>query len=479
MKKQFFLLVVAVAAMFAACSKDNETTTSNEPLVPPVPEQNLVAITDVERYDPKELPELISHSALAHHYFGDESMLTIFNGAIDIMLKNRLFILDTTFAHRKTLIGYERDWQIEAYDFTYQSRSAAGEPIVLSGRVTFPAPINGTGHTLRSLSLCTHFLLHSLPQAPTVDDPSPFAMRALYNSAVIEPDYEGYGATDNKTFPGFSFEVQGMQMADCIRAAMQVMKSRGIRMADNFYSTAWGNSLATPGVMGFLKVYDTKLTQEQRDQIRLKSSYVGSGPLLLHDMVRYFDEHPEYDASGLVYLPGFLGAMPKSYLGGYELKDFFPSWMQTHMLVIDGEVMSFFEASLRNKMVWYQYPDGVNVSNVAGNLAEDMCTADGHLDYNNPKTKILMDIIERMSDWSNWTPQQDIYHVHCRQDNYIPYEQAEKFANMMSFNGKLHFKELHYNIPEGVLSAHGGSTAFILFLSFLHEDPADSYKFTP
>lgn len=467
-----------LATVFAVgCSKDDDNPT-NASTKTDTNEKPLVAITSMESYDPTELPTLISHSNLAHHYFSDDTYLEIFNGAIDLMLKNRLFILDTTFSHRKILIGYKRDWHIEAINFTYRSVSAAGTPITLSGRVTYPAPDNGTGHEVQSLSLCTHFLLHSLPQAPTVDDPSPFAMRALYNSAVIEPDYEGYGVTDTKTFPGFSYEVQGIQMSDCIRAALQVLQSRGISLMEDGYSTAWGNSLATPGVMGFLKVYDTKLTQAQRQQIRLKSAYVGCGPMLLHEMVRYFDEHPEFNASGLCYLPSFLYAMPKSYFGGYELKDFFPQWMQTFTNEIDGQTMTHFDALTQNKMVWYSVPDGVQLSKISNNLAEDMCTANGHLDYNNPKTKILMDIITRMSDWNNWKPRMDIYQVHCQEDNFIPYPQAQKFAEMMSGSGKMHFKEVHTSVFQSVLEPHAASTAVCLFLSFMHEDPANSYKFT-
>lgn len=478
MKKLTLLFGVMLMAFCVACSKDDNNEPESAQNV--VPEQNLVSITGRRTYEAKELPELVVYSNLAKFYFGDETTLKIFKTAIGVIRNNRLYALDTVFANSKSLVGYKRDWHVESYSFTYNSTSAKGEPIVLSGRVSFPTYKNGTGNEVASLSLCTHFLLHGHNQAPTIDDPSPLVMRVLYNSAVVEPDFEGYGLTKDVPFPGFSYETQGMQMIDCARAALQVMRSRGVTLAADGYSTAWGNSMATPGVIGLLKVYDTRITQAVRDQIRLKSAYTGCGPLIFTELLKYYDEHPEYDCEGLIYLPTFFSALPQSIFGGYELKDFFADWMQDYMVEAEGgEEMSYFEGLVKHKMVWnLDLPDSVSSHGVSNFLAADMCTAEGHMNYDSEKVKILLKVMDELCNWGDWTPKEDTYLVHCPEDNFIPYVSSRTFYDERSSSGKLHFKNVSTGVFESLLSPHAASTAVSLFLSMMHEDPASAFKYT-
>lgn len=475
-KKLTFIIVALIVFVLTGCGKDEKSSSGNDTYT--VPEQNLVEITRIDTFDPKEMPEAISTSNLAKFYIEDEEGRQMFNTAFNTILHNRLYILDTLFSGRKIPIGYRRDWSVKSLIFTYRSLSAAGKPIVLSGRVSFPQSNTDAPHEVQSLSLFTHFLLHTTNQAPS-EEISPLVMRTLYNSAVIEPDFEGYGVTKGQPFPGFSFAVQARQMADCIRAALAAMQQHGITLAPDGYSTAWGGSLATPGVMAFVRHYDQELTQKERDNIRLKSAFMGCGPMLLRDMVEYFDAHPEYGASGLCYLTGFLAPLPKADFGGYALQDFLPKWIHTHQLTIDGETMTYYEAHLRNLLMLSDHPDDIDISLLKNNLAEDMCTANGHLDLSNPKTQLLLNLIQRLSNWGGWQPQEDVYLTHSRSDRVIPYPQAETFSNKFKDCEKFHFKPIHTRILDDVVASHTSSTLICLILSVLHEDPAMAYRMVP
>ena len=476
MKTRFLASLFLIALAFAACSKDDDKNAKNSNTTPTVPKQNLVAELSTESYTPTELSTNVTDGHIFTWYLGNETYIKAFAAAFQVIKNNRLFILDTTFAHRKILIGYKRNWAIESHVFTYQTLSAKGQPITLSARVSFPNSTEGQPHQVQSLSLCTHFLIHEHAQAPSLEL-SPYTMRTLYNSAVIEPDFEGYGITADQPYPGFSYEILARQTLDCARAALQVMKNHGVTFRQNGHSTVWGYSLGTPNAMAVVKYYDTKLPQDEKDAIRLQSGFMGCGPMLLRDMVEYFDQNPDFDAGGLAYLPSFLAALPASDFGGYDLMEFLPAWMQDYVITVEGKEMQYMDAIRQNKLTWFKRPTSSN--SVKDNLAEDMCTADGHLDMTNPKTKILLDLIERLSSWDNWLPQEDVYLTHCKDDNFIPYAQAEKFYEQKKASSKMHFKDVSSKPLDSMMGAHAASTAMDIIIAILHEEPADSYKYLP
>ena len=479
MKTRILVILFLIILPFVACKKDDDTkpqnTTNNEtPVV--VPKDNLVAEMTSETYTPTEMSNVITNGHIFTWYLDEEAAINAFKVAFQVIKNNRLFILDTTFAHRKVLIGYKRNWTVESHVFTYRSVSAKGEPIVLSGRVSFPNSTDGTPHQVQSLSLCTHFLLHEHAQAPGLEL-SPFVMRTLYNSAVIEPDYEGYGLTSSRPYPGFSYELMGRQTLDCARAALQVMKKHGVTPVEDVYSTVWGYSLGTPNAMAVMKYYDVNLPQDEKEQLNITSGFMGCGPLLLRDMVEYLDENPDFNAGGLAYMPSFLSALSASEFKGYKVTDFLPSWVQTHIVTVDGKQMTFMEAMQQNKLTWFDRPEEYPSSVLKNNLAEDMCTADGHLDKNNPKTQILLDLIERLSSWDGWIPQEDVYLTHCQDDNFIPFAQVEKFYQSKKSSPKMHFKNVSAKPLDNLMGVHAASTATDILISILHDQPADSYKY--
>ena len=159
-----------------------------------------------------------------------------------------------------------------------------------------------------------------------------------------------------------------------------------------------------------------------------------------------------------------INTMKKMWLEGYIAKDIAPH--------VGGNIRA-----TQNKLTWFSRP--TSTKNVKDNLAEDMCTADGHLDMTNPKTKILLDLIERLSSWDNWLPQEDVYLTHCKDDNFIPYAQAEKFYEQKKASSKMHFKDVSSKPLDSMMGAHAASTAMDIIIAILHEEPADSYKYLP
>ncbi|MBQ7279823.1 MAG: hypothetical protein IJR13_03735, partial [Bacteroidales bacterium] len=224
MTKIFQLAIISFAVvMLASCSKNEDDKSDSS---------TWVKVVSSASYSPREFASAIVAGNYMQSYVGGNSTVAgIANGIFAGYTAGHTYSLDTLYAKKQhvSLFKYERNWQIESHTFYYQSVSSLGQPIMLSGRVTFPNTIAREGHEVQSLSLVSHYFLdkdlvpgHSL---------SAYSLRAIFNSAVIEPDYQGYGVAEGYPYCSFSFAAEAQQAADCIFAALEVMRQHGVTLA--------------------------------------------------------------------------------------------------------------------------------------------------------------------------------------------------------------------------------------------------------
>lgn len=476
MKKLILISFVLVLA-FAACKKDDDSPAQQSQTSDNTP---AVKVTSSDIYSPEELSQAIAEGKYLKSYFGDGSNLSnVMTRVCNLITNTRLFYIDTLYAKKEgvSIFKYQRDWQIESHTFTYRSVSSTGEPVTLSGRVTFPNSMKG-GHQVKSLSVYTHYII-SADVVPSMEL-SPIDLRVLFNSAVIQPDMQGFGAASHLPSCGFSYATEGRQIYDCVVAALDVMRQNGVELADNGYTTAWGYSVAMPATMAFIRHYDENLTNAERDAIRLKSAYVGGGPMMLDRLLQNLDDNLSFNAALLRYVIPYMSALPRTMLGGYALQDLVPEWMLTTNVTLDGKQYSFFDAKVLSiPGVEAQRPEQYPTSELKNHFASDMCTADGHLDYNSGKTKMMLNLFHQLSDWGAWRPAEDIYITHCSKDNCMPVDQDRAFYDSKSFSGKLHWKTVSSFLGRLVYSddIHSGATLAETINVVLYEDPATAFRF--
>ena len=149
----------------------------------------------------------------------------ILSGAIKTLVGLRKPQMDKTFAKQS---ANNSGWQVQTCTFSYESVSVSGKPITLSGRITFPNAKDGSGHKVKSLSLYVHYYLDK-DVVPSLSL-SPVDLRYLFDSAVIEPDLEGYGTSEDRPYCGFSMLAQARQTADCMLAAIEILKDNGVEL---------------------------------------------------------------------------------------------------------------------------------------------------------------------------------------------------------------------------------------------------------
>ena len=368
-------------------------------------------------------------------------------GIFDNFIAEQVPALDKLFEAKAGVAGQGgHNWQIESYVFNYRSKSARGEDVVLTGRVTFPNAIaEGAGHQVKSLTLFMH---HAVPIVGLM--PSQvldlWTLRTFYNEAIIQPDGQGLGANlDEDYYCTVSSNVLARQMADCALAALEVMRRHGVTLADNGHSICSGCSLGAATPLAFAKYYETEASPSFRQAIKLDAVYTGCGPVDYAACIRYFSDHPESNAMLSKSMVFSLAALTPNQLYGYRAQDFVNPTMLNTQVEYEGRMMSYYEAEAKyfvnalgtNKNM----PNPKKLSEI---LAPDMLTQDGQLDGNSPKTQALLRVLAEQGNLSGWLPTTNIYLVHGQQDDAIPVQQIRKCYEALSNGGELpnvHYRE--------------------------------------
>lgn len=435
-----FRLLILSCCLLSACYDSEESVIPS-----PADRSCYLATTDSMTITPWTMADALSESDywwMAYQMV--PQVKPIVKEGLRLLYINRLPEMNRLFEEEKAECPCEEDtpWQVESYVYRYLSRSARGEEIILSGRVSFPRlACNRQPHTVESLSIHHHHVVPADFGAPS-HSLTPMMMRTFFNSAVIEPDYEGYGASAGRTHCGASFDVLARQTMDGVMAALEVMRQHGVTLADEGYSTAWGVSLGAPPLLAFAKYYDQQATAQQRQAIRLRSCYAAGGPFLIHRMAEYIDEHLDYMPQLVQHMLKFLNALPASEMGGYAHYQFCPEWMMTTMVEYEGQQYTAYQfiQYVGSDMLLFENPTESPFSTLTGIFASDMTSTDGHLNMDNPKVQVVMRLFKQLSNWNNWTALTPIYMAHAEEDNQMPYCQALELYNLLAArSSEVHF----------------------------------------
>ena len=428
----------------------------------------------------------LSTAALSVFHLVGKLMDRIF----DNFINEKLPVLDKQFKAETGQSGQEgRCWQIESYSFNYRSKSARGEDVVLSGRVTFPnSKTKGTAHQVRSLTLNMHHALPLVSMMPSLALDM-WTLRAFFNEAIIQPDGQGLGVNQDKDYYcTVSSDVLARQMADCTLAALEVMRRHGVTLADDGYSICTSCSLGAAVPLSFAKYYETEASPSFRQAVKLKTVYTGCGPVDNAATIRYFSNHPEFNAMLSKSLIFSLAALSTKQLYGYQSRDFVNPNMLATEVEYEGRTMSYYEAEAKYFVNIVGTTNSSNIPNpkkLSEIVAPDMLTQNGQLDETNPKTQTLMRVLAEQNDLSGWQPTTNIYLLHGLQDDGIPVEQARKCYSALSNGEKMsnvHYKETSIlpifaelaKLPKAGIMHLIATTSFMDI--YMNEDPSKQFK---
>lgn len=489
--RKFFLTSVLCSLLFTACTNDFETDAQqaaeavSQEVITRSADSDIL-ISEVESFaDTPE--EFIRH--VTPDYLGSmfelliPDMPDIFSPFFTLMVDKRLPKIDALFQKRVGGNSADRRWKVESHVFHYKSKTPTGEDIILSGRVTFPNnTVEGVEHQVKTLTLHSHQYLPDPSWAPS-QTYSMMTLRALQNSAVIEPDFQGYGISSQYEYPNMSFQTLARQLSDCAMAALDVMRHHGVTLAPDGYSTNWGISVAAAIPIAFAKYYETEAPLAVRKALRLASSFSAEGPTDIPVLLRYYDQHPEANMHTALIMVAPISAVSESELGGYSPDDFFSDFVRGMKVNLGGyefPLLTAIRVGYVSLMNLYEYVGFPTLSDI---FAADMLTPDGHFDESSPKTKVLFAALEKQSDLYGWSPRLPLYLACCPLDEGIPYDHVKYTYNQLSSNGlnpRVHWSPVPIdglNSPIGVMGSHLLSSLIMMLEMGCAEEPADMYKF--
>lgn len=429
-RSPLWILAVLTAGLFS-CEESKQETPRQD-----LRENTLVTILRDEHYTPEEFVDALgapTMTAMFEEIAPD--LLPWAKGLLKLKVNGHLPALDRSFFNEVgTGPGGTRKWEIQSYTFSYCSQTVDGRDVVMSGRVTFPNnTVEGVSHSVKTLSLHTHQMLLSADCAPT-ENLMYMPLRALWNSAVIEPDYQQWGINFAKIPDGGgSPKVMARQLADCVMAALEVMRKHDVTLAPDGYTVNWGSSQNSMAALAFTHYYETEAPAWFQDEVKLRSTFTGEGPYDVPYML--FNTTPEEFAISRIILLHYPLAFNEEQLGGYSPYDFFNPWFKDTKIEYNGREYTALEAcsmGLDSKLD----QDALNSRFTPGTVvAADMLTPEGEIDENSPKARALKACLIKHNDLPGWQPMRPIYIAHCKEDQLSPYRFAERYARLLSENG--------------------------------------------
>lgn len=460
--KKLFIAALSVILVFAACKKDDDAIGSDNrqgrphperpdgPGIPDVGHSPLVQIIDSSFFDNTD--DFVQEASEYPMF----DMLTKISPEAAGLLKGTLALgqrknerrLDSLFKARVGLDEHgQRQWGIESYAFTYNTVTPKGEPIVLGGRVTFPNnTVAGVDHEVSTLSLYGHMQLNA-PSWAASQTITTMCLRAMLNSAVIEPDFMGCGVDSVHSHPGLAARTLSIEMIDCAMAALEIMRRHGVRLADDGYTTNWAISLCAIVSLGTARYYEMEASEEVRRALRLRSTYVSEGPIDPVSNILYAADDTTFNTPLDQYFSKFESMYVRENYD-YDVADFCADWMLNTMIPVGDTFYSYIDYRIkrlgRNSQ---QYrPQGYVSKSPAWNFSPDMLNADGSYNMNSPKTKTFLGVFENETRWDSWTPATNVYMGHCKVDDFQPYGTARRCFE--SFHRRAPQTTHWYEIPD-------------------------------
>jgi hypothetical protein len=311
--------------------------------------QTLRDVIEKNTYDPSEFGEVIGSWPMLS--FSGDIIANLIKGQLKLVAATRLPQMDALFKERVgTAEDGSRLWNIKRCVFTYNSISGeTGNDTTLVGSVIFPTNTVGKPHQVDVLTLYHHQAYFENSWLPS-HSVTMMAMHALHNSAVIEPDGQGARrAMNDLVRENLQGDLTGLQMADCVLAALEVMRQEGVTLADNGYSNNWGTSLGTVAATGFAQYMERDATPDLQALFRLRATYIGEGPTMLDQVKGYEDVVPNpptqkfYDGWN-PRLPFYMSCNPYDELINYnELKKYYT------------KLRTMPDGSVNSNMQWFDF----------------------------------------------------------------------------------------------------------------------------
>lgn len=329
---------------------------------------------------------------------------------------------------RKFRAEGSRNIRVEKVDYLYRTVAADGDSITLQGTVLFPCSATALPHQLDGITVYNHYAILYNAAAPTVSGSTTYA-RIAFNEAVIASDTEGYTFSSDRMPPFFNGLAKGRQTADAVIAAYEILESRQVTTNADAYTENFGSSLGAQQAIGVQKYIESDACpQWTRDLMPNLRTYATTGPI---EPKEIFLSYTENDSIDFGYIPVMLVytifASYPDMVSGYGVEDFFEPGFKDVIVEQYGKKYRLFEAfdskevenATIRELIRVTYDD-----HMLRFLSPDMLDKEGRFNPDTPKSRIMLEALEKCSLADGWTPKHPLLINHSKDDEVIPYDKT-------------------------------------------------------
>src|SRR5690606_4354153 len=188
---------------------------------------------------------------------------------------------------------------VELHAIEYQTIGGAGEPVNATGGIAIPVGENPACQAPRALVMWAHGTAtardYSVLTREEVFGGIALAVLAAHGYTVVAPDYTGYGGSTLDCHPYLNARAQAADAIDALRAARQVLASRGEEAPQAVYLTGYSQG-------GFVAMATHReIESAHADEFTVAASFPMSGPYALgYTLDRMLGGDPTDGASRLL-----------------------------------------------------------------------------------------------------------------------------------------------------------------------------------
>ena len=175
---------------------------------------------------------------------------------------------------------YYSDKSMTVYNFAYPSTDPYGNPVMLSGTISFGDGVKNA-HYAKGMLLYNHFTVYRADQCPSKGSLMEQGYTAMLSLITVSPDYYGFGSTEHHHQAYCLSQTNAQASVDALLAAKEIMASQGYTWGDMLFNAGYSQGGQT--TMGVVR-----LVAEKYPDINITYSLAGAGSYDLPETYRQF-----------------------------------------------------------------------------------------------------------------------------------------------------------------------------------------------
>ena len=299
------------------------------------------------------------------------------------------------------------------YMFTYSTTDHAGNPCVMSAVLSLPSA-KKVSKQIGKMAMYSHYTILRSDEAPSAGQV--FDLQAIGMSkgmAVVSADYEGFGATGDRTQAYCYAEANARASIDALLAAREWLVKQGYTLGDSILN--YGYSQGGQTAMAALKLSQT----EYRGRVHFTKTIAGAGP---YDLRLTFRQFLDWQKIGMpAVLPMTMVTLNELYDLGIKDKEAF-------LEPLASNVRSWI---ISKKFSLNEFRDLLGTDSIARFMQPAYC------DSTTVQMQRVLSYVDKMRFTDDWTPDTDteVKLYHSLNDDIVAPENSQRMYEWLVSKG--------------------------------------------